>query len=216
MALTKSAIYKTVYDYLFYDVENLDKMIDTWKDSRETKLGTGSLISLLSKLKSDIREENNKGNGKANIAKGMNAVIKNSIKFHPWNKQLNGYFMSGEQQCVSDGFRVIRLKEGIKVELQAADDQGAGNKVWDWMRGVLSYEKKLSLPTIGELKTQIKITKDARYVFGDDLPEVNAQYLLDFLTVFPDAEVYWDGNVLAPIYIKGEQGDGILLPIKKR
>lgn len=86
----------------------------------------------------------------------------------------------------------------------------------------------LETPSQGELKSYIKITKaenKAKYGksanrqcvlwdFGEDRPAVNAAYLLDILTAFPDAAITCS-TMMAPLYFSHADGEAILLPVRK-
>ena len=83
-------------------------------------------------------------------------------------------------------------------------------------------ESPLQLPTVGELKTAIKIerakskSRGLRFMWKfENGPAVNAQYLLDFMEGYPDMKIYASANrpMFNPLYIDAEKGMGILLPI---
>ena len=87
----------------------------------------------------------------------------------------------------------------------------------------------LETPSQGELKSYIKITKaenKAKYGknanrqcilwdFGKDRPVVNAVYLLDILTAFPDAAITY-GTMTDPLYFSHADGEAILLPVRRK
>ena len=86
----------------------------------------------------------------------------------------------------------------------------------------------LNMPSKTELKTFIT-DENARqkangiprtvplWDFGDGLPAVNAKYLLEMLSIFPDATV--TASKMHPLtnalYFKSDHADGALLPIRK-
>ena len=81
-------------------------------------------------------------------------------------------------------------------------------------------ETPLPLPTVGELKSEIKIAKAGkrgiRVMWKIECgPLVNAQYLLDFMEAFPDIKIYPSATKMysSPVFIESEKGIGILLPI---
>ena len=50
---------------------------------------------------------------------------------------------------------------------------------------------------------------------GCDLPSVNAAYLYEMLTIFPDAAIYANvDSPYSPLYFVSTMGDGILLPVR--
>ncbi len=226
--LSKTKIYKIVRDYLYYDgIENVDKLVAEW-DYTNTKSasGTANLLSLLVLLREDIRAENNKTNGMANIAKGMKAIIDNAKKINKTKSSLHGIIMHNKCQCACDGYRIARLNERVTVELPTINEENTldiDKLMYNASLNQYEGSRELKLPSIAELKTYIKTTPKKKsihgymynkYDFGKDLPSVDAQYMLDILTIFPDAKGYHGSGVLDTIYFIGKEGDAILLPIK--
>ena len=85
----------------------------------------------------------------------------------------------------------------------------------------------LTTPKLSDLKAHVKgmrknSLKSYRrdeycWDFGKEKPWVNPWYLMDILTILPDATLYYlpEKKYLSPIYFKSEKGNGILLPIVK-
>ena len=72
---------------------------------------------------------------------------------------------------------------------------------------------QLSTPDIATLKTYTFILWD----FGIGFPCANVRYLVDLLTIFPDAAFYTISPykaIEAPIYAVSAYGDAILMPVK--
>ena len=53
------------------------------------------------------------------------------------------------------------------------------------------------------------------YWWGSDTPAVNASFLLDMVTIFPDCKEARYRTELSPLYFCGDNGDGILLPVRR-
>ena len=74
----------------------------------------------------------------------------------------------------------------------------------------------------GEVKAFIELqhAKHGRnhtplWEMGCDLPSVNAAYLYEMLTIFPDAAIYANvDSPYSPLYFVSTMGDGILLPVR--
>ena len=229
MALAKETLYKALYNYAKEEIEDLD----TWLKRVDNESITASnvisymndltLINVLVSLRQDIREQANKKAGKGNINKAMQAVIKGVPEYRP---NLKGYFMSGENNdilTVCDGFRIIRSFVPLDVgELVKGVDV---NSIMDAAKN--ESIEALELPTLNELKAFIKLkkaeqntrkAKDVIYDFGENLPAVNAGYLLDILTAFPEAKAYkkaGDIGTVSAIYFVADNGDAVLLPIRR-
>lgn len=225
--LSTSTIYQVVYDYLVNNegVENLDSLLEKWEASDPTKAANGviSLITLCAALRDDMRTESNKASGKSNIEKAMKAVIKNVPNYQT---QFQGAFDCNGKQAVCDGHTAILLNTPITLPAPPVpctlDVAGIVDKARQ------NANRPLLLPSIGELKAYIKIKttenkamygKGAKnkYIiwdFGESLPAVNAAYLLNILTAFPDASAH-AATPTDPLYFSSEHGEAILMPIKK-
>lgn len=226
--LTTEKIYKMIYTALKEKEEsqNLDQEIREWKAIENPKKELYSLdyqlINLLKLLQQDIAAQENKKSGRGNLQKAMDAIVKNAKK-KTQNSNLFGYTREGDYTIVCDGYRVIRTKEEIQYTEQV-EGLPAVSKMTEEARQ--NAVNELIMPTIGDLKAYIKLMKaeDKKtkwvgipYTFageeGKKQPTVNAEYLLDMLTAFPDAKGSYS-TLIDPVYFEGEQGDGILLPIR--
>lgn len=226
--LSKNKIYQTVYKYLIEDegIENLDVLLENWEVTDPTKASSGvpALITLCAALRDEMRREANKASGKANIEKAMRAIIKNAPEHQ---LQLQGAFVRDGKQYACDGHRAMRLN--IPIDLPAPPvpcTMDIGRLFADARHNATT---PLNTPTIGELKTYIKITKaenKAKYGkhanrqsilwdFGEGRPTVNAVYLLDILTAFPDADITFS-TLTAPLYFSHADGEAILLPVRTK
>lgn len=224
--LTTEKIYKIIYTALKEkeEIQNLDQEIREWKaienPKKELYQLDYQLINLLKLLQQDIAAQENKKSGKGNLQKAMNNVIKNAKK-EKRNVNLYGFTREGDYTIVCDGYRVIRTKEEIQYTEQV-EGLPAVSKMTEEARQ--NAVNELIMPTIGDLKAYIKLMKaeDKKtkcagilYTFEGEgeQPTVNAEYLLDMLTAFPDAKGSYS-TLIDPVYFEGEQGDGILLPIR--
>lgn len=226
--LSTSTIYQVVYNYLVSNegIKNLDDLLEKWEATDPAKAinGTPALITLCAALRDDMRTEANKASGKANIDKAMRAIIKN-VPDH--KRQFQGAFISDGKQCACDGFRAIRLN--TPIDLPAAPGPCAMDIGRLFAEARHNATTPLETPTLGELKTYIKIIKaenKAKYGkgankktilwdFGKDRPAVNAVYLLDILTAFPDAAITC-GTMTDPLYFSHADGEAILLPVRRK
>jgi hypothetical protein len=88
----------------------------------------------------------------------------------------------------------------------------------------VNYSRPLELPTVTAVKKSAAQQKAAEgrncrpvWDFGEGLPLVSADYLLDMLALMPGCTAYIaDSKVdISPIYFKAENGDGVLLPVRR-
>lgn len=144
-----------------------------------------------------------------------------------------GFWIDEEgKQCVCDGFRGFRLNS--PMELTAAPELSADGSRFNLAQVIAPLRKnalRLTLPTVAEVRAQIKTdraewaakrhrkgeTFKASYDFGPGLPSVDANYLIDFLQLFPDGEAFTSEQkpYITPIYFRSADGEGILCPIRK-
>ena len=224
--LSTSKIYQVVYNYLINNegIKNIEDMLEKWEATDPTKASSGvpALITLCAALREEMRSEANKANGKANIEKAMKEIIKNAPDH---NRQLQGAIVIGEKQYACDGHRAIRLNTPIDLPAAPVPCTIDFNRIFDDARH--NATTRLETPTIGELKTYIKIKKaenKAKYGkyanrqcilwdFGEGRPTVNAVYLLDILTAFPDAAITFS-TLTTPLYFSHADGEAILLPVR--
>ena len=80
------------------------------------------------------------------------------------------------------------------------------------------FNTELTTPEIESLKLMIKESrlKETKYHFIlNTYPCVNARYLLDIMSVFPDARFFFDPTERYPmVYVRSEFGDAILTSLK--
>ncbi len=225
--LSKSKIYQVIYDYLVSNegIKNLDDLLEKWEATDPTKASSGvpALITLCAALRDDMRTEANKASGKANIERAMRAIIKNAPEHM---RQLQGAFVRDGKQYACDGYRAMRLNTPIDLPAPPVPCTMDIGRFIDEARH--NATKPLETPTLGVLKAHIKTKKaenKAKYGkgankekilwdFGEGRPVVNAAYLLDILTAFPDATITYS-TLTAPLYFSHADGEAILLPVRK-
>jgi len=224
--ISTSTIYSVIYDYLVNKegIKNLDDQLakGIWDGTNPTKTNGGvlALIALCAALRDDMRRKANKAEGKANIEKAMRAIIKNAPEYQ---KSLQGAIIIDGKQYVCDGYRAIRINTPIDLPIPPVPCTFdiAGH----FAEAQVNAVKPLETPSLGDLKTHIKLKKAENkfnrgknapiimWKFGRDLPSVNAVYLLDILTAFPDALITYSTSH-APLYFSHTEGDAILMPFK--
>ena len=79
----------------------------------------------------------------------------------------------------------------------------------------------MPLPAARDVRALIALERAAKgrkaaplWEFGPGLPAVNAAYLLELMTVLPDAATIYCGTAFSPLYASDAHGDALLLPVK--
>ena len=178
------------------------------------------LAKLLIDCKNDLKCDVAKQNGSLSRLKAAEKVIKRAKLDR--RELLHGAWEDPEgRQCFCDGFVAFRLYDHLPLDvLNSKLDPFDLNRVV-----VKNVGAKLALPDVATLKAFIK-TEKARlraekkgnrviYRFGDNLPSVDAEFLLEALEILPGCEAFasQEKPQLRAIYFKSNYGDGVVLPI---
>ena len=179
--------------------------------------------SLKKDLEEAVRTDNNKARGCGNLAKLAKAIFKEAPEHC---KPMHYAHVSDGIQYVLDGYRIAGFYSPLDLpEFDDYKERENMQPTWynvEQMFNNLEYDDTpLQLPTIGELKSTIKITKAGkprgiRVMWKLECgPLVNAQYLLDFMEAFPDMKIYASAKqpMVNPLFIEADKGFGLLLPI---
>ena len=184
----------------------------------------GDLFALRDDLAAQVRKETAASRGVGNAAATIQRML-DGMKKKDGRRALH-YAWTDEKgrQCVCDGIRAYRLNEPLPLEPRP-DDAGTGIDLSKVFPDLCNYDA-IRLPSVADVKAHIKIerAKNGRkhtplWDFGPRRPIVNAAYLLDIMTVFPDAaEIFASRNasLCEPLCIVSERGDGLLLPVRDK
>ena len=144
-------------------------------------------------------------------------AIKRIINNNQYRSALQGVFTDSDGRTIAaDAYRIIRTLETVPADIPRAD----GLDVSKFFNDPIGYD--IILPTIKELQALIKEQRERGikpvYDFGEDLPMVNAKYLLDMLRIFPDAICYRSAENCKnkALFFQSSTGDGLIMPIFKR
>lgn len=193
----------------------------------------GKLASLTLTLRDDIADDEARKSGRGSAQAAAKRIIKNAFAIQKIRDNLHGAWMENGKQCLCDGYHGVILDS----EIPGLPQIDSGLEKINLSRILAPSRKndgaKLTLPTVGELKAAIKIhdaeerarkakAKDRTTLtwdFGENLPSVQANYLLNLLELLPGctataASCY---PIRSAIYFRAEGvGEGILMPIRKR
>lgn len=178
------------------------------------------LFKLEKELVKDVQMEFAKKDGRANALTTINRLLRDCKRNELTKKFTHyAYINADGRQYITDSYRAFRLNKPLKLEprpkgLEPLDilDKHFPND--------LSKYSIAQLPDAARLKELIALNKarlgkeyvHTRYNLTRDVC-INAQYLLDLMSVFPDVtEVYYINSV-SPIYATSANGDAIICPI---
>lgn len=179
------------------------------------------ISELIAEIKGEIIAEEAKKNGRAGTLSACKRIIKRG-KTQYRDALAGAWIDKNGRECVCDGFCAVRINTPLGLEKIPAgvDPLDLERLIFDNAR--LNMGDALELPTIAELKAYIKIKKAENktgviWDFGENLPAVNAQYLLDVLEALPGAVATPSSRrpFVTAIYFTSDNGDGALLPIRK-
>lgn len=172
---------------------------------------------LAAQLRREIAAENKQGSALKVITGLLRTVRKTNARttlHYAWKDEKG-------RQCVCDGYRAYRLTEPLPLEARPADAGEPINLsaiVPDVAKG--GY-RAVPLPAARDVRTLIALERAAKgrkaaplWEFGPGLPAVNAAYLLELMTVLPDAATIYCGTAFSPLYASDAHGDALLLPVK--
>lgn len=210
--------------------EKLYDTIKSWRVSCDTAglyLIAKDMDATLKQLEADMLIEQSKKSGTKSIVTAANRIIKNAES--TGRDMLMGMFTNQTRDgsalyCVCDSFVAVRFNE--KPLLPEIDSKYHGQEMQlEYIVKRPDFSKEIVLPDIGELKVYIKThkikeknnpKKVADYLLDEELNLlVNPQYLLNVMECLPDCKAY-AANRISPIYLKAENGDGVVMPVNHK
>lgn len=154
------------------------------------------------------------GAGAVNVAKRVYA------ENEACRPSLAGIFESGGKWSVCDGYRAIMFNHDMP-ELPHVDGGSLAKSLPDMIEKAEKLEV-LELPTVAELKAwaaahggkkALSAGKATPYIWGG-VVGVNVYYLIDMLQALENPRAYLPENQNSAIYFSGDNGEGILLPVR--
>lgn len=191
-------------------------------DNHETAAAQTLLRKLMGGLQDDIYKAERKSKGELSALKAAQRILKTAsydvreeLKF-PWTDEQG-------RQILCDGYRLARLNEPLPLP-ERPEGLECINHLAILEPARNGRGQRLEAPDVKELRAHIKTVKPTlpkggvvKWDFGDGLPMVDAQYLLELLALLPGAALYCTGtnSLVSPIYFESESGDGVLMPARK-
>ena len=210
--------------------EKLYDIIKTWSVRIHDEgflMMENEMLDVLKSLEADMLIEQSKKSGTKSIVTAANRIVKNAESLK--KPLLAGMFINQTRDgstlyCVCDGYVAIRFNE--KPLLPEIDSKYHGQEMHlEQIVKPMDGSKEIALPDISELKVYIKThkikeknnpKKVADYLLNEELNLwVNPQYLLNAMECLPDCKAY-AANRISPIYVKAENGDGVVMPVNHK
>lgn len=176
------------------------------------------LAEAVAEARAEIFRQESKNCGRSRIL----SAVKRIFSISELEKFAGGWTGKDGRQYFCSGFHGVALKNHLSV----SECEGLEN-----IESVVAPENLpenyifLDIPDRATVSGHIKTEKATRkrgqkngvvWDFGEGKPIVNASYLLDMLDALPGATAYFSGNKpeISPIYFRGDDGDGVLLPVR--
>lgn len=153
------------------------------------------------------------------VVPAVKRVLKNAGKYSRLANVFKADVDGETRYAFTDGFRVFRLKDD--VESVPHSEAGAFNEesLKKLFADPFMAGGALNVPSVAELKQHIMNGKangkDAAHnPICIDGVYLNPQYLIDTLEILPDCDIYKPEAPYRALYCKGENGDGLMMPVK--
>lgn len=178
------------------------------------------LFKLEKELVKDVQMEFAKKDGRVSALTTINRLLRDCKKNNRAKFTHYAYINADGRQYVTDSYRVFRLNKPLKLEPRPEGLEPL-DMVDKYFPNDLSKYSIAQLPDAARLKELIAFNKaklGKKYIrtcynLTRDVG-INAQYLLDLMSVFPDVtEVYYINSV-SPICAVSANGDAIICPLR--
>lgn len=140
----------------------------------------------------------------------------------------SGVFTHAGKYCVCDGYTLIRFNEPVPLpQVPGGLDAAASIETAGALASV-----PLDLPTAKEARALLRVARAAPcvwsgrvyssgkgkarqtvYSFGDGLPVIDLEFLVDVLDALPGFKAFAGGPV-SPVVFAGPDGDALVMPVK--
>lgn len=180
---------------------------------------------LIDDVENEIKTEESKKTGKYDKKKSAERIIKQLENGYSYKL---GVYDEFNYQYIGGVYSVVKIKEKIPLYV---NDEKKNYERMDYEKIIeetrRSIGNQLTLPSIHDLKAEIKIEKEKHkgekgyiyyYDFGDGLPRVNGMFLLDLLVILGDCKAFSSSRYpeTSKIYFETKNGDcGVLCPARK-
>lgn len=212
-------LYQILQEQESYNKEFCEKIIAD--DTYHYKPGESPLIAvceLIREIKHEIRQTTAKSSGRNTELKAAERILKTS----PDSRQMLKFAHEKDgKQYICNGY--ILIINNNPLPLPPVPENIICDIDFERLYKSNIYDSKipLKLPIVADLKAQYKIEKAQHkgekgfrpvYRFGDELPAVDMQYLIDMLEAMPECKAFSSGQTRA-LQFENENASGILMPV---
>lgn len=187
-----------------------------------------ALNEVIRVLTYDVVVSEQRKNGRATQAAACKRILKRLAKNAALSERIGcrAGTVNGSQ-VFTDGFMVVALNNPLQgIETASEQDTPQAVRSVYNVRSASPTDKPLDLPSRAEIVTYIATHKPAKkgrhysepvmYDFGEGLPLVNAEFLLDLMDALPELVVYYDAkHPTAPLYGVSPAGFGVLCGMRR-
>ena len=172
------------------------------------------ISNLYLELKDEITRTEAKATGNTKRLQAAKRILKKGGESHT---ALEYAYIKNGKQYFTDGFRLAILKSPLPLPNVPEDEIYPDVSYFERMADISNY-KIIDTPDVNELQAYIKIQKANKvkyinYSFGEEFTTVSAPFLLDMLTIIPNAEIRFTGRKNALILVNDSGDVGLLMPI---
>lgn len=192
------------------------------KDLSSEYFAESNLVDVMLDCKRDIVAKANKSCGKSGAEKAARRIFDQVGKTF-------GSFEKDGCQYIGGKYMAVRLFEGKHIKADENKQDGDFTRYGTLIDGAKDKATKtINVPSLADLKLYEKmfkiehenmysrLEKVAVYMLDNYYP-VNTKFLIDIITIIGEENLeihVVDGSPVAPIYIRSEDGDAIILPIR--
>lgn len=192
--------------------EKVIKMIDNNITVKSPCMLYQAIANLYNELTDDLRKETAKASGNSKALTAAKRILKSAYK-----ECLQFAYTKDGKQYFTDGFRLAVLKNHLPLPPVPKDEMYPDVAFFDRMIDINNY-KIVDTPDINKLQAYVKIQKangikHIVYSFGEEFTTVDANYLLDMITIIQNAEIRFTGRKNALILVNDSGDVGLLMPI---
>lgn len=180
-------------------------------------------LACAAELLLDVQAAMDRGTTSAETLAALKRIYNNCPASRP---DMDGFFRSGDMWALCDGFRFVRLhsKPGSIPEAQPTPGDKSPLDLEKLAQEALVGAEDVELPTAGQIKAVIAEekakhgSKKNRWDKWEALPGwyCDPQFLLDLVQALPGAKAVKAPGPYKPLYLRSENGDGYLLPVRPR
>ena len=172
------------------------------------------ISNLYLELKEDILKTEAKATGNTKRLQAAKRILKKGGQSRP---AFEFAYTKNGKQYFTDGFRLAILKNFLPLPQLPKDEMFCDISHFDRAAQTERYTV-IDTPDINKLQAYIKIQKANKvkfitYSFGEQFTTVDANFLLDMLTIIPDAQIRFTSRYNALILVSDNGDVGLLMPV---